>query len=81
MLVPVCNGIEGKIVSIDLPANAEVKVLHPNPQPSTLNPKIDLVVAWQMLSEALQRHTDIDVESQVVLPRRASSCSSATQRA
>jgi hypothetical protein len=31
MLVPVCNGIEGKIVSIDLPANAEVKVLHPNP--------------------------------------------------
>ncbi len=31
----------------------------------------DLVVAWQMLSEMLQRHTDIDVESQVALPRRA----------
>jgi hypothetical protein len=45
MLVPVCNGVRGNVLSIDLPTNALV----------------------EELSHSLKRHTDIDVESQVLM--------------
>jgi hypothetical protein len=45
MLVPVCHGVKGNVLSIDLPANAVV----------------------EELSHSLRRHTDIDVESQVLM--------------